>query len=126
MKSINFDKTPPASLYYMKQTISNACGTVAMLHSVANNLDSIPLESGILKDFLDSTKDSSPEERAKKLEDDENVVKVHDDIAKKGQTAVSIFYTIESLYKREARAKVILNVALKSITQNLFGKYLRN
>merc|ERR1712098_445687 len=30
---------PPASekLFYMKQTISNACGTVALIHSVANN-----------------------------------------------------------------------------------------
>jgi Ubiquitin carboxyl-terminal hydrolase, family 1 len=27
---------PPASLFYMKQTIGNACGTIAMLHCIAN------------------------------------------------------------------------------------------
>ena len=35
----------------MKQTISNACGTVAMIHAVANNLDRIELDdSGTNKD----------------------------------------------------------------------------
>lgn len=29
----------PDSIYYMKQFISNACGTIALVHSVANNLD---------------------------------------------------------------------------------------
>jgi hypothetical protein len=28
---------PPASLFYLKQTIGNACGTIAILHSVCNN-----------------------------------------------------------------------------------------
>ena len=32
----------------------------------------------------------SPEERAKQLEDNNDVCGVHDDIAKKGQTAVSL------------------------------------
>ena len=27
----------PASLYYMKQTIGNACGTIGMLHAIGNN-----------------------------------------------------------------------------------------
>ena len=40
---------PPKKVFYMKQTISNACGTVALLHSVGNNLDSIKLEDGALK-----------------------------------------------------------------------------
>jgi len=34
---------PPAGLYYMKQTIGNACGTIAMLHSFGNNLGTIRL-----------------------------------------------------------------------------------
>lgn len=29
------------SLYYMKQTIGNACGTIALLHAVANNRDAL-------------------------------------------------------------------------------------
>ena len=36
-------------VFYMKQTISNACGTVALMHSVANNTDTIKLKDGALK-----------------------------------------------------------------------------
>ena len=32
-------KGGPASLYYMKQTISNACGTIGVLHVIGNNSD---------------------------------------------------------------------------------------
>ena len=82
---MKFDKVPD-SVYYMKQTISNACGTVAMIHSVANKID---LESGHLKDFLEVTKEQSPEERAKQLEENAKICEVHDNIAREGQTAVS-------------------------------------
>ena len=27
------------NVYFMKQTIGNACGTVAIIHSIANNTD---------------------------------------------------------------------------------------
>ncbi len=33
----------PPSVYYMKQTIGNACGTIAMLHSFGNSLGTIKL-----------------------------------------------------------------------------------
>ena len=46
-------------VYYMKQTISNACGTVALMHSVINNVNSgvIELEEGPLKTFIAATRD---------------------------------------------------------------------
>lgn len=31
----------PKDLYYTKQTIDNACGTVALVHALANNQDQI-------------------------------------------------------------------------------------
>ena len=34
---------PPASLYFMKQTISNACGTIGALHAIGNTLDKASL-----------------------------------------------------------------------------------
>ena len=94
VKSIDFEKPTPPSVYYMKQTISNACGTVAMLHSVANCLDCIDLDEGILKEFLEKTKDATPEEKAKQLEDSSAVCDVHDTIAKQGQTAVRVFLIV--------------------------------
>lgn len=76
-----------SKLFYMKQTISNACGTVALMHSVANNVgEAITLKDGPLKTFLEVTKDMSPEERAEKLEADDDICKSHDDAAKEGQT----------------------------------------
>lgn len=34
---------PLASLYFMKQTISNACGTIGALHAIGNTLDKASL-----------------------------------------------------------------------------------
>jgi len=34
----------PENLFYMKQYLHNACGTVALFHSILNNLDRITLE----------------------------------------------------------------------------------
>ena len=102
VKSIDFSgQSISENVYYMKQTISNACGTVAMIHSVANNLDVIDLGNGILKDFLEATKDSSPEEKAKQLEDNNQVCEVHDNIAREGQTAVSNSVEITGFYSHD-------------------------
>ena len=30
-------------MYYMKQTIGNACGTIGALHAIANNEQALPL-----------------------------------------------------------------------------------
>ena len=32
-----------AGVYFMRQTISNACGTIGLLHAVGNNLDTLKL-----------------------------------------------------------------------------------
>lgn len=80
----------PAELYYMKQTVSNACGTVALLHCVANAVMTgrVELEAGSpLAAFLAATAGLSPEERAVKLETDAEIVRVHDEAAREGQTA---------------------------------------
>lgn len=60
--------------FYMKQTgkLDNACGAIACLHAIYNNLGEgkITLGDGShLKSFLDDGKEKTPEERAKLLED---------------------------------------------------------
>ena len=75
-------------LYYMKQTISNACGTVALMHSVINNVvgDKIILKDGPLKTFVETTLRLSAEERAVRLEADDAICECHDRAAREGQT----------------------------------------
>ena len=75
-------------LYYMKQTISNACGTVALMHSVINSSNScqIHLSEGPLKRFIEATRDLSAEERAERLEADDDICGAHDEAAREGQT----------------------------------------
>ncbi|EHB16778.1 Ubiquitin carboxyl-terminal hydrolase isozyme L3 [Heterocephalus glaber] len=58
-----------SSVYFMKQTISNACGTIGLIHAIANNRDKMHFESGsTLKKFLEESVSMSPEERARYLE----------------------------------------------------------
>ncbi|KAK3861096.1 hypothetical protein Pcinc_032896 [Petrolisthes cinctipes] len=73
-------------VYFMKQFVGNACGTVALIHAIANNRDKIELGDGALKDFLESTQSKNPEERGHALESDEGISKAHEESAQEGQT----------------------------------------
>ncbi|NXF37206.1 UCHL1 hydrolase, partial [Nyctibius bracteatus] len=60
------DQEISSKVYFLKQTVSNSCGTIGLVHAVANNKDKLKLDEGsALKKFLDETADLSPEERAK-------------------------------------------------------------
>ncbi|XP_026494749.1 ubiquitin carboxyl-terminal hydrolase isozyme L3-like [Vanessa tameamea] len=74
------------NLFYMKQNISNACGTVALVHGVANNTDHIQLNDGPLKKFLDEAKDLDAAARGTLLEKSEGIINAHKELALEGQT----------------------------------------
>ncbi|KAH0624467.1 hypothetical protein JD844_031936 [Phrynosoma platyrhinos] len=75
------------AVYFMKQTISNACGTIGLIHAIANNRDKINFEEdSSLKKFLDDSVPMSPEERAKYLETYEAIRVTHESSAHEGQT----------------------------------------
>ena len=78
------------SVYFVKQTIGNACGTIGLLHALGNCQDKITFseswhcmisftvnfvtmaaEDGYLKTFFEKTKSMTPEERADFLEEDD-------------------------------------------------------
>eukprot|EP00039_Didymoeca_costata_P018833 m.335169 g.335169 ORF g.335169 m.335169 type:complete len:228 (+) comp17528_c0_seq1:127-810(+) len=75
------------SAFYLKQTIGNACGTIGILHAIGNNLDSIELNDGFLKSFMEDTKGMTPEERGAHLEKDEGITTAHGESAQQGQTS---------------------------------------
>lgn len=80
------ETSEPGSVYHMKQFIPNACGTIALIHSVANNLDTINLQDGLLKEFLDATKDLSFSKRGEHLVYTQNIREMHEVSAQEGQT----------------------------------------
>uniref|UniRef100_A0AAZ3QSE8 Ubiquitin carboxyl-terminal hydrolase n=1 Tax=Oncorhynchus tshawytscha TaxID=74940 RepID=A0AAZ3QSE8_ONCTS len=59
-------------LYFLKQTVVNSCGTVALLHAVANNPTHIEYDGdSALKKFLDETANMTPAQRATHLENNQ-------------------------------------------------------
>ncbi|KAF6752354.1 hypothetical protein DFP72DRAFT_904671 [Ephemerocybe angulata] len=77
------------TIYYAKQTIGNACGTIALIHALANsNVNWDP--SSPLHNFIVETKDKTPEERASLLESRPLFANIHAETAQDGQTAPNI------------------------------------
>ncbi|KAM8715293.1 hypothetical protein ACLKA7_002359 [Drosophila subpalustris] len=83
----------PSDLFYMRQFTHNACGTVALIHSVANNKD-IEIAPGVLKNFLEKSASLSPEERGQHLEKDKDFTEDHQTLAQEGQTDASAYETV--------------------------------
>jgi len=81
------EKEEIPGVYYMKQTVGNACGTVAVIHALANNTDTIKLEENKhFSKFLANTLDKDPNEKAVILEEDQAMGAVHEESAQEGQT----------------------------------------
>uniref|UniRef100_A0A383W0T3 Ubiquitin carboxyl-terminal hydrolase n=1 Tax=Tetradesmus obliquus TaxID=3088 RepID=A0A383W0T3_TETOB len=86
------DAAVPEQLYYMKQTIGNACGTIAMLHSIGNNRQRLQLEPGsFLTRFFEATQPMGAAERGAYLEsppgDAPDIEEAHQAAGAQGDTA---------------------------------------
>lgn len=78
----------PDGLYWMRQMVRDACGTVALVHAVVNS--SIVLkEDSILDKFVKKTRSLNPEERGVALGEDSDFAAAHDSAAKEGSTSTS-------------------------------------
>nr|KAG5692008.1 hypothetical protein BaRGS_027653 [Batillaria attramentaria] len=81
------DTSYPPSSYFMRQTIGNACGTVALVHALANNFNKLTFDtSKHFHKFYEQSKNLSPEEKAALLEKDEGMGAAHEEIAQEGDT----------------------------------------
>ncbi|XP_059198580.1 ubiquitin carboxyl-terminal hydrolase isozyme L1 isoform X3 [Centropristis striata] len=75
-----------SGVYFLKQTAVNSCGTIALLHAVANNKSKLTFDTGsALKKFLDETANMSPDDRAKHLENNQAICEAHNEVAVQGQ-----------------------------------------
>lgn len=77
----------PKSLFFTRQFVHNACGTIAVIHAILNNPDIEVTEGSVLKKYLDSAKDLSPVERGELLNKSEEFKATHEQNAQQGQTA---------------------------------------
>ncbi|XP_022099560.1 ubiquitin carboxyl-terminal hydrolase isozyme L3-like isoform X1 [Acanthaster planci] len=75
------------SVYFMKQTIGNACGTIGVLHAVLNNQNENDFKlAGIISEFADKTKGMDGAARGACLENDAGICEAHSSSAQEGQT----------------------------------------
>jgi len=69
-------------MYFVKQTVSNACGTVGVIHAVLNNRDSLQLDPGkFFHKFYASTKEMTWDSRAEALENNDEIEEEHEEVA---------------------------------------------
>ena len=77
----------PNNLWYTFQKVGNACGTVAMMHILANTQPNFLKEDSNFGTFVAQTKENSPAERAELMEKSDELAAVHDTFAGQGSTA---------------------------------------
>ncbi|KAJ3314905.1 Ubiquitin carboxyl-terminal hydrolase isozyme L3 [Boothiomyces sp. JEL0838] len=73
-------------LYYMKQTIGNACGTIGLIHTLANTLEYSDIGNGAFASLYQKSINASPSDRAKILEESKELAQIHETNSLAGQT----------------------------------------
>lgn len=87
--SVGFGST--GGVFFMKQIVENACGTIAVLHEMANLHVQGKLsfsEDSYVKRMLDAVCDTSPQQRGEWLEADPEIEKAHASFQTEGQSAM--------------------------------------
>ncbi|CAN8324968.1 unnamed protein product [Cochlearia groenlandica] len=84
------DKVHSDKVYFMKQTVGNACGTIGLLHAIGNITSHIKLsENSFLDKFFKSTANMTPMERGRFLENDNQIEDAHSVAVVAGETPAS-------------------------------------
>ncbi|CAH2107090.1 unnamed protein product [Euphydryas editha] len=74
----------PKDVFHLKQVLSNICGTVALVHSVANNTHQIDLEDGLLKNYLKDSKGMDAAAKGALLENSTNILEAYKEVIDTG------------------------------------------
>ncbi|ODQ53934.1 ubiquitin C-terminal hydrolase L3 [Saitoella complicata NRRL Y-17804] len=87
-EQLKYNTPPPEGVFWFKQTIGNACGTMGLIHALSNG-DVYPFvtPTSPLHKFVESTKNLSIAEKAKALESNTEIEDCHRSTATQGQTA---------------------------------------
>ncbi|XP_066322290.1 ubiquitin carboxyl-terminal hydrolase 3-like [Miscanthus floridulus] len=78
-------------VYFTKQTVGNACGTVGVIHAIGNATSQIKLvEGSYFEKFYKQTADMDPVQRATFLEEDDEMEDAHSVAASAGDTDANV------------------------------------
>jgi len=77
------------TIFFVKQTIGNACGTIGLIHALANSGVTFTPTSH-LQEFVRECEDKTPLERAQALATTSHFANIHAEIAEAGQTQHNI------------------------------------
>ncbi|XP_006647623.1 ubiquitin carboxyl-terminal hydrolase 3-like [Oryza brachyantha] len=85
------DKDLSKRVYFTKQTVGNACGTVGVIHAIGNAASKLKLVEGSYFDrFYKQTADMDPVQRAAFLEEDDEMEDAHSVAASAGDTDANV------------------------------------
>lgn len=88
-KPLPEDQIPTPRPWFSLQTVHNACGTMAILHSILNNLEHIKIKpDSWLSKFVEKTAKMTPEQRAKLIHNDDTLFSFHEQTAKNSDVAI--------------------------------------
>ncbi|CAH0626920.1 unnamed protein product [Chrysodeixis includens] len=79
----------PKDVFHLKQVLSNVCGTIALVHSVANNIPHIELQDGLLKNYLNEAKDLDATAKGILLENSTAILDAYREIVRTGNEAAA-------------------------------------
>ncbi|KIM74816.1 hypothetical protein PILCRDRAFT_827874 [Piloderma croceum F 1598] len=89
----NVDET----VFWAKQTVPGACGTMALIHGLANSDVTLAPESPLRK-FIDECKDKSSFDRGKHLGNSPLLRDIHASLAREGQSAPPLRDNVDQAY----------------------------
>ncbi|AQK73208.1 Ubiquitin carboxyl-terminal hydrolase 3 [Zea mays] len=90
-KSTAGGKDLSKKVYFTKQTIGNACGTIGVIHAIGNATSQIKLvEGSYFGKFYKQTADMDPVQRAAFLEEDDEMEDAHSIAASAGDTNINL------------------------------------
>lgn len=70
----------PKDVFHLKQVLSNVCGTIALVHSVANNTRQIELNDGLLKSYLNDAEGLDASAKGALLENSTAILEAYKDV----------------------------------------------
>lgn len=126
---------------WYKQTIGNACGTYALLHALSNGIpNSAIIDDSPLQRLQEATRSLNVDERAKYLENSEELEKLHSSVAMGGDTeapladeATDLHYVCLTkarmsgdLYELDGRRKGPIKIAKVDQDEDLLGPHAVN